>query len=103
MIVWEQGAENCLLRESPLNDIVPGSATEWTNEQMDEQTNYMNKSSCRTDRRELNHNNEWWNPPLIDDDVTTPYVRITNKIYTWNTRRHQNTLSTKYVVTLRIF
>ena len=42
----EGGAENCVLHDSQLND-VPET-------RLNEQMNYMNESSCRTDRRELN-------------------------------------------------
>ena len=46
-IIGERGAENCLLRDSALNDVVPEA-------RLKERMNYMNESSCRTDRRELN-------------------------------------------------
>ena len=55
-IVWERGAENCALHESMLNDAIPEM-------RLNQQTN-MNDSSRQTDRRELNLNIEWWNPPL---------------------------------------
>ena len=48
----------CVIATWLLNDVVPEA-------RLNKWMNYMNDSSCRTDRQELNLDIKQWNPPLL--------------------------------------